>query len=213
MPVVPGVVQSSELADLAHIYEPGVNLCIIQRKTNAEIKAFVSALLRQPLEIDITEKIAFELYDFNKLVPKLSELSGYATWCRDVARLTALFCDLLGVERVGLRLRTLDKPMCPRFHTDHILCRLVCTYGGLGTQWLPNHAVDRDKLGAGAQGLPDIVSGLIRDEHAIQTLPEYAVGLMKGDAWEGNELRGLVHRSPHSNADAPRRLLLTLDAV
>jgi hypothetical protein len=57
------------------------------------------------------------------------------------------------------------------------------------------------------------MSGLIRDERAIQTLPAYAVGLMKGEQWEGNAGHGLVHRSPHPDAAAPRRLLLTLDTL
>lgn len=36
------------------------------------------------------------------------------------------------------------------------------------------------------------------------------VALMKGERWQGNEGRGLVHRSPALSA-GQRRLILTLD--
>lgn len=44
-------------------------------------------------------------------------------------------------------------------------------------------------------------------------MPAYAVGLMKGENWEGNEGYGLVHRSPIPTAVQPHRLLLTLDML
>jgi hypothetical protein len=65
----------------------------------------------------------------------------------------------------------------------------------------------------GGHGLPDTDSGLITDITAIRQMPAYAVGLMKGESWEGNEGRGLVHRSPQPTALQPRRLLLTLDML
>jgi hypothetical protein len=44
-------------------------------------------------------------------------------------------------------------------------------------------------------------------------MPAYAVGLMKGEAWDGNEGQGFVHRSPTPNAVKPKRLVLTLDML
>jgi hypothetical protein len=91
---------------------------------------------------------------------------------------------------------------------------MVCTYGGPGTEWLPEHAVDRRRLGAGGQGLPDESSGLIRSGTAVNIVPTQAIALMKGERWEGNEGRGTVHRSPQVAAgENCRRLLLTLDLI
>jgi hypothetical protein len=101
--------------------------------------------------------------------------------------------------------------MCPRFHVDRVPCRLVCTYGGLGTEWLEDSFVERSKLGRGANGLADEESGAILDLEAIEKMPSFAIGLLKGSAWEGNELNGVVHRSPSLNAATPRRLFLSLD--
>jgi hypothetical protein len=183
-------VGSNDLADLASIYEPEVNLCLIHRQPEEPLRAFVTEYLRRPDEIDLAEVVQFEQFDFASLLPGCEENPGYVIWWQDVARLTSAFCDLFEIERVGLRLRTLDKPMCPRFHVDHVPCRLVCTYGGIGTEWLPDACVARSKLGPGAKGLPDEESGLILDETAICTMPAYGVALMKGDLWAGNEAHG-----------------------
>jgi hypothetical protein len=131
----------------------------------------------------------------------------------DVEYLVGLFRDLFETEGLGLRLRTLDKAMCPRFHTDKVPVRMVCTYGGPGTEWLPEPALNRGKLGHGACGKPDKESGLILDPAAIRSMPAFAVGLMKGELWEGNAGRGAVHRSPRPTPEQPRRLLLTLDCL
>jgi hypothetical protein len=208
-----GAVESNDMADLARIHEPGVNLCLIHRQPEAPVRNFVTELLRLYPAIELAEELVFERFDFASLLSDFEGLHGHGQWWRDVALLTCACRDLFGVERVGLRLRTLDKPMCPRFHVDHVTCRLVCTYGGMGTEWLPDDCVDRSKLGPGAKGLPDSESGVILDETAIRVMPPYAVGLMKGARWEGNEAHGLVHRSPRCTPERPRRLLLTLDML
>ena len=102
--------------------------------------------------------------------------------------------------------------MCPRFHTDNVKCRLVTTYYGPGTQWLPNHLADTTKLGAGNEGLLDKDSGLYFDEENIKQLNVGDIALLKGEGWEGNKGKGLIHRSPHSN-QIYRRLYMTIDFV
>ena len=60
--------------------------------------------------------------------------------------------------------------MCPRFHTDYVKCRLVTTYVGPATQWLPHDLVNRSKLGHGNQGQPDDKSGLFLEDANIEQL-------------------------------------------
>ena len=143
----------------------------------------------------------------------ISESLGTGPDCplaRDVASLVEMFCELFGLRRAGLRLGVLDSAMCPKFHVDRVPCRLVTTYLGDGTEWLPNTAVDRSKLGMGAAGKPDHESGICGSADDIQQLAEGQVALLKGELWVGNENGGLVHRSP-AVADGELRLLATLD--
>ena len=128
----------------------------------------------------------------------------------DIAELVDMFCCLFDLGRVGLRLTVLDKAMCPKFHVDKVPCRLVTTYQGSATDWLPHNKVDRSKLGHGSEGKPDEQSGLFSKMDDIQHLTAGDVALLKGESWEGNEGAGLVHRSPSLSA-GESRLLLTLD--
>lgn len=202
---------SDNLADLAQIYQPAINLCVVQRQVDNELKSFVGHLLKLPNPVSFVESIDFASFNFFSLLPQTGHLPGYRAFCKDVAGLTALYCDLFELKRVGLRLRTLDHAMCPKFHVDSVTCRMVCTYGDVGTEWLEEAYVDRRRLDSRSGGLTDELSGLIMDTNAIHTLPAYAIGLLKGSCWEGNEQHGAVHRSPQLTPDSPKRLLLTLD--
>lgn len=207
------IVISNHFADLSRIYEDDVNLCLIERPFPAAIEQFVYRALHEVGSVEISQPVDPLHFDFGKLWPQAAQLPGYHVCLEDVTMLASAFCELFERREAGLRLRTLDKAMCPRFHVDRVPARLICSYGGIGTEWLPEYALDRSKLGMGARGLPDAESGLIADPTAIRQMPAYAVGLMKGENWEGNEGHGLVHRSPQPTAVQPRRLLLTLDML
>lgn len=130
----------------------------------------------------------------------------------DIAVLVDMYSCLFELKHVGLRLSTLDHAMCSRFHVDIVPCRLLTTYRGIATEWLPNPLIDRSKLGRGNQGKPDAESGLYKKQESIQRLVEGEVALLKGEHWQGNEGAGLVHRSP-AMENGTSRLLLTLDSI
>lgn len=206
----PRTIVSRDPADLAWIYEPEVNLCILERDIDPAVQHFTHTLLARRESLEIEQPIQGERF---RMPGFLADLPHSAAWTNDVNHLLDLFRDLFAADRVGFRAHILDKAMCPRFHVDRVPVRLICTYGGWGTEWLPEYAVDRGKLGPGAGGLPDETSGIIRDPAAIQRLPAHAVGLLKGEQWEGNEGRGAVHRSPKPDGEQPKRLLMTLDLL
>lgn len=119
----------------------------------------------------------------------------------DIARLAEMFAEIAGATMVRIRLEAIDGPACRLFHADRVGLRLLCTYAGPGTEWVPDHAVDRAALGDNTRA--------ITRQSAIRRLPRFAVGLFKGEAFPGNAGRGIVHRSPPVRS-APR-LLLCLD--
>ena len=61
-----------------------------------------------------------------------------------------------------------------------------------------------------SRGLADNQSGLYNSDKDIRTLKAGDVALLKSEQWEGNENRGLVHRSP-TIAASQKRLLLSVD--
>ncbi|NVJ52570.1 MAG: DUF1826 domain-containing protein [Campylobacteraceae bacterium] len=189
------------------IYQENINIAIWQRQRPDALKYSVKEFLTlNPTfekEMILTPQDTFsrvsESFDNN-----MTEIS------EDIAELVDMFCYLFELKQAGMRLKVLDKAMCPKFHVDKVLCRLVTTYQGIATEWLPHEVVDQTKLGWGCNGLPDSESGLYQSESDIQELVCGDVALFKGTLWEGNENAGLVHRSPELITNE-KRLILTLD--
>lgn len=212
--ITPRAIETDTLADLALIYQPDVNLCVARRRITPGLGSFVTRLLLGARHLENELRVGPGRPPVERLLPgDIQTLPGAEAWLTDVEYLVGLFRDLFEADDLGLRLRTLDKAMCPRFHVDRVPVRLVCTYGGPGTEWLPETAVNRDKLGHAACGQADEESGLMLDPGAIHAMPTFAVGLLKGELWEGNQGHGAVHRSPQPTPTQPRRLLLTLDLL
>jgi hypothetical protein len=191
---------------LTEVLRDEVNLAVWQRRLPAQIEDFAAALLAQGKSL--AQSMTLELAtpdsapNLDGLVAQYADLPGQAAFLADVAWLVRAYACLLDAERIGLRLRVLDKAMCPRFHVDHVPLRLITSYAGVGSQWLEEGGMPRARLGDG--------SAEPQDAAAIRQLQAGQVALAKGEKWQGNEGRGLIHRSPQPPA-GERRLLLTLD--
>lgn len=195
---------------LGDIYEADTNIVIWQRELSTEIKDSVKHLLSSKPAFQATMTVTPQ-----SALAGVSESLGTTSQkglSENIAELVDMFCYLFELKRAGLRLRALDRAMCPKFHVDRVPCRLATTYQGVATEWLDHEAVDRSKLGHGSNGLADHESGLFQDTTDIQQLQSGDVALLKGELWEGNEHAGLVHRSP-TLSGGQKRLLLTLDFI
>jgi hypothetical protein len=195
---------------LADIYEEEINIAIWQRPISERLENAVRDFLIASPRFETAMSVSPD-----RAHAGVSEATGGTAPTElvdNVAELLEMFCYLFGLKRAGLRLATLNRAMCPRFHVDRVPCRLVTTYHGVATEWLPHQAVDRSKLGGGSNGQSDLDSGLFADQSDIQRLTCGDVALLKGELWTGNEDAGLVHRSPAVPA-GEKRLLLTLDVV
>ena len=199
-------VQGETPQTLTRILDDDVNLAIWQRQLPVHIIDFGQLLLS--LNTPLAESLVLELPsddaepNLQGLASGFSDLQGYEGFIADVSWLVSAFACLLGAKRIGLRLRALDKAMCPRFHVDHVPVRMITTYSGIGSQWLREGVIDRHQL-----GIPEVepVQDLM-----IEQIATGDVALFKGEKWHGNEGFGLIHRSPQP-APGERRLILTLD--
>ncbi|PYC45934.1 DUF1826 domain-containing protein [Pseudomonas soli] len=187
---------------MTEILQDGVNLAVWQRRLPAQVEDFANLVLSlgQPLAdervIEVDERQPPALPG---LLRETADLHGYDGFVADVAWLVAAYTCLLGARRLGVRLRVLEGAMCPRMHVDHVPLRLLSTYAGAGSEWLPEGAIDRTRL----QLAPPPVDN-------VRRLVAGEVALLKGEKWLDNEGAGLVHRSPQTPA-GERRLLLSLD--
>ncbi|MEX5556107.1 DUF1826 domain-containing protein [Pseudomonas rhodesiae] len=189
---------------LSDILEDGVNLALWQRQLPLHIAEFGALLvaLNEPVADSLVVELGSEeaVPNLQGLAANCRDLEGYEGFIADVSWLVSAFACLLGAQRIGVRLRLLDKAMCPRFHVDHVPVRLITTYAGIGSQWLREGVMDRRRLGQPAA----------EPTARIEQIHCGEVALLKGSKWHGNEGHGLIHRSPALKA-GERRLILTLD--
>ncbi|WP_343583206.1 DUF1826 domain-containing protein [Pseudomonas sp.] len=185
---------------LTEVLQDGVNLAVWRRRLPPQLEDFATLVvgLGQPSAdqrvIDVDEQ---HMPVLTELLREAADLHGYEGFVADVTWLVAAYTCLVGARRVGLRLRVLAGPMCPRFHVDNVPLRLLTTYTGPGSEWLQEHRSQRGELHA---ALPSVDN--------IQHLQAGDVAVLKGEKWQGNEGAGLVHRSPSGQQG---RLLLSLD--
>jgi hypothetical protein len=194
---------------LTDIYQEDTNMVVWKRNLANNLEQAADAIIEsQPTLEELLVVSPEEAFDsVKKLLGSSPEAEVLA---EDIANLVDMFCCLFDLKRGALRMTVLDRAMCPRFHVDRVPCRLVTTYQGIATEWLPHNVADRSKLGTGNMGKPDELSGLFDNISDIQQLKSGDVGLMKGELWHNNEGAGLIHRSPQVPNNT-RRLVLTLD--
>lgn len=204
----PRQVLGQEVDSLLTIFADDVNLALWQRGLPLHLQRFAETLLNQPG--DVAESMTLELEsgsdaepDLRTLLMDARDLAHHAALVADVAYLVRMFACLFDARRVGLRVRTLDKAMCPRWHVDQVPVRLITTYAGPGSEWLAEGNLPRRRLGhPGCDEFNELPPA--------GRMQPGEVGLLKGERWAGNEGRGIVHRSPQPSA-GQRRLMLTLD--
>lgn len=120
----------------------------------------------------------------------------------DIQRLAVPFAaiaDTGGAVRV--RMEGITGPACHRWHADAVGLRLLCTYRGAGTEWLPSAGGAATARGLHGAALPC-------GRAAVAT---GAVAILKGEGFPGNAGFGCIHRSPPAARGERARLLICID--
>ena len=203
--------EGNNLDTLGDIYQEDTNMVIWKRELDNAIQKAANVIIDTNPSLEISRVVSPD-DTYAEIRNALGFSENASIISKDVANLVDMFCTLFDLKQVGLRLAVLDRAMCPRFHVDRVPCRLLTTYLGVATEWLPHHNADRSRLGIGNQGKPDEESGIMNSDKDIKYLNQGDVALLKGEAWEGNEGAGLIHRSPKLNSNS-QRLLLTIDFI
>ena len=202
---------STDSSKISEIHKQKYNISIWKRDLDSNItQSSKHVLLRHP-NLEFSEVVQLKNIE-QVLITELGSDPDTLPLYNDIKDVVQLFCNLFQLDKAWLRIDAIDSPMCPRFHVDNLKCRLVTTYIGPGTQWLPHSSVNRTKLGHGNEGKSDEESGLFLNKEDIEQLDTGHIALLKGDAWNGNEGLGIVHRSPHAE-DHYKRLYMTVDFV
>jgi len=190
---------------LVDITRPGVELAAWQRSPDPAWAKWLAAMPARDLptcQLEVAPDDADRA--LNAQFDACGTLSGEPrdAFVADIAGLVARFAALAASRSVRLRLDTVTGDACRRWHRDCVPLRMICTYLGPGTLWVP------PAVGATVLAKPD--------DDAPQALAFEAadVALFKGCGWPGQEHDvGVVHRSPRIAGTGITRLVLVLDAA
>lgn len=115
------------------------------------------------------------------------------------------FFSLTQAAQVVAKLSVVASDACRYFHHDSMRVRLLCTYRGPGTEWLPNAFADRTAIGSGNN------AEICKDMRQIRRLPRFTVAVLKGNNYPRSQGNGIIHRSPAIMNTRDTRLLLCVD--
>jgi len=189
---------------LDRIHEPGVNIAVWERSAPVpaqEIEDVLQALQAEVRAHGCVTAIMEHLREvFNDRAPDADALLN------DIALLLEGFAATSLVKEMRLSISAVDTNMCRRFHTDVNDLRLLCTYAGPGTLWLPNEAVNEQAIRGHDHHLP-----IERSPEDVQQVGTGHVAILKGALYPGDRAAACVHRSPTIEETGERRLLLRID--
>ena len=207
-------------AVLARIYEDAISIAIWQRQLQQEVWGYLDELLRKSKTFALKlsgspEQLMEEIQRVfpPALVGEQNPCVSAAAFYADIHQVLDMFACLFDAKILGLRINTLEHAMCPRFHTDNVAVRLITTYYGLATEWLPHQLSNRAALGTASASQINTPGAIAESENHIQRMAAGDVALFKGELWEGNEGRGIIHRSPAPTIEQPKRLVVTCDLI
>jgi len=157
-------------------------------KTTLNLKGYVFRdTCKKDIEYILKEKILIDL----------QKNPFYEIWITDMSNICKIFCDTLGRKSISFCIAT--RRGCRRFHIDNVPMRLLVTYYGEGTEWLPNKAANLIAFENGQTN-----EFIIKDKSALQHINTWDIAIFRGGK------KGLLHRTPDSALKHPS-ILMRLD--
>ena len=191
-----------DIGKISEFSKQDYQLIEIERKNMNNSDSFFREIMYEPFRVigKISKKNSSE--DIKKtlrdIIPLNSQTNSfYKTWVSDMSEICQIFCDTLNSKSISFCLGT--ERGCSRYHIDNVPMRLLVTYMGQGTEWLPNEIANRNAF---EEGLPN--EKIVKDSSKIKSIKTFNVAIFRGGA------AGLLHRTPDSALKNPS-ILLRLD--
>jgi hypothetical protein len=186
-----------------------VNLVAWHRELPSGLDArLVEWAKRFPAKFD--EIVCIPNHDLSAATRGLAE-PARAWLTMDVAILIARLAHLADARRLRVSFGAVRTDQCRKFHVDHVRYRLVTTYVGPGTEWVPDDSVRREALDHPPDCPCDANEEIVRDSSAVRHAVPGEVIVMKGALHPGH--RGAVHRSPPIEGTGRVRVVLIATTV
>ncbi len=201
----PNIIQFRELSAFANDLS---TMRIVERDTPKGSDLFFKELLTEPFNVskEIFQSNSLEGIEsmLNRIIPsKLKNNNFFYFWLKDMANITTVFSEIIKEKSICLALET--SRGCKRYHIDNVPMRLLVTYYGRGTEWLPSDAADYDAYYSGKNNKKILINSAKK-----KFLKKWDIAIFKGQKHKSNE-RGILHRTPDSALNKIS-LLMRLDS-
>ncbi len=191
----------SSLEELSEIHRKQKNIAICEREV-ADISNEAKSLLDLNFQLkctgskpEILEALSARLEEQSCKAPLLGA---------DIDGLLSIFQKIASADSMRFGLFVVQSDMCSRFHSDVNDLRMLCTYSGQGTLWLPNEAVNHRAHWSGKDN-----DEIVAKPKLIQRANAGDVLILKGALYP--EAEAVIHRSPGIGDTNEKRLLLRVD--
>lgn len=187
---------SSSVNALNAISEPGVSAAIWHRTPTAGFQTWIDQLAPGQLPalriVTPPERVrdVVEMACDAANTPDCAERDQLIS---DVVELSKLFNAVMKAPYLRVRLDVVDNNACRKFHIDHVVARLICTFRGHATQY----------------GLREETG----DPKIVHEAPLGSPIFLRGERWPNDVRSKIVHRSPPIAGTGETRLVLVFDAM
>jgi len=163
-------------------------LAIVERKPLEGSDAFFKELMSLNIKLIGQVSKIKGIEDIKEILKeditrKLQDNYFYDIWVSDMAQICEVFCETIDSDAVGFCLTT--KRGCRRYHIDNVPMRLLVTYSGEGTEWIPDEAIDHEAIINGSTN-----EKIIKYPSKRQFMNTWDVAIFNGGS------KGLLHRTP-----------------
>ena len=195
-------VEKIDLDNILNTSKTKSYLTISERNAPMGFNDFFKKIIYKPFNINGNVFKKSSVNDIKDILEEKISVSAknsihYNYWINDMAKMSSIFCDIMGSIDISFSLGT--SRGCSRYHIDNVPMRLLVTYYGQGTEWLP---IDNADYGAYFKGKDN--ENILKDPKKRMYLKPWHISIFKG----GSD--GILHRTPDSALKSPS-LLMRLD--
>ena len=200
--------QTIKKYSIDNFYKDDLYLNILDREKPYKSNEFFKNLIAEPFELNINIKKdkAFEdiKYHLNKeLLKRVQDQIFYYKWIKDMSEICILYSDIIKKNSLNFSLKT--SRGCKRYHIDNVPVRLLVTYYGKGTEWLPRDACNYSAYYNGESN-----EKIIKIKNKSKFIKPWSIAIFKGQKFKGGT-KAILHRTPNEALNK-KSLLMCLDS-
>ena len=200
--------QTIKKYSIDNFYKDDLYLNILDREKPYKSNEFFRTLISEAFELNfnIKKANAFEdiKYHLNEeLLKRVQDQVFYYKWIKDMSEICILYSDIINKNNFNFSLKT--SRGCKRYHIDNVPVRLLVTYFGIGTEWLPRDACDYSAYYNGESN-----EKIIKIKNRSKFIKPWSIAIFKGQKFKGGT-EAILHRTPNEALNN-KSLLMCLDS-